>query len=148
MHLNEVHAFEAQALELLEKSRDGAAEPALAAAYDELLERARDHANLVEQKLELLGTGPSILKDCAMALGGLNWASFFQVQRDSSAKLAGFVYAVLHLQVGAYELLARTADRLKNAAIQELCRQILSEKRELADRFEKAFDIAARSSVS
>jgi hypothetical protein len=46
-----------------------------------------------------------------MRLGALNWGGFFAVQPDTRAKLAGFAYAFEHLEIGAYELLRRVAQR-------------------------------------
>jgi ferritin-like metal-binding protein YciE len=144
MHLNEVHAFEVQAIQLLEKSRDHAPDRVLATVYDDLLDKSREHADAVQRKLNALGTSPSTLKDSALAIGGLNWVLFFQIQQDAAPKLAAFIYAVLHLQIGSYELLARTASRAKESAITSCCQNIASEKRDLAVRLEESFDVAAQ----
>ncbi len=104
-HLTEVHAFESQGIHLLKKSQTIAGSTALNAIYSGARAKTREHAKAVEQRLEALGTDPSTFKDEAMALGGVNWGLFFQAQSDTPAKLAAFVYAVLHLNIGGYELL-------------------------------------------
>lgn len=146
-HLNEVHAFESQAIELLEKSRDNTRSPSLGATYDKLLQKSRHHADRIEQMLADCDSRPSTVKDSAMALGGLNWFLFFQAQRDMAAKLAAFVYAVIHLQIGGLELLARTANRLTDNAIQSTCCEIISEKQNMAADLEGSFPAAARSAL-
>ena len=146
-HVAEVHAFESQGMQLLKKSEDIAGNASLAAIYRQHLDETREHARLVEQRLEALGTDSSSLKDSALALGGLNWGLFFQAQSDTPAKLAAFVYAVLHLEIGGYELLKRTAQRSGDAETERLCESIITEKRTMASRLSEAFDSAVQATL-
>jgi ferritin-like metal-binding protein YciE len=143
MHLNEVHSFESQCIELLTKARDDAKQLTLQILYDQLLDNTTIHADRIELRLEALGTRRSIVKDSAMAIGGWNWSLFFQVQADATPKFAGFIYAVLHLQIGAYEMLQRTARRTSDEVTHSLCSGIINEKRMLAQRLANEFDVAA-----
>ncbi|MBW3541293.1 MAG: DUF892 family protein, partial [Planctomycetes bacterium] len=146
-HLGDVHAFESQGIPLLKKSQKIAGDAALEAIYSRCLEEMREHARLVEQRLEALGSDSSKLKDAALAAGGVNWGLFFQAQQDTAAKLAAFVYAFLHLEVGGYELLKRTADRAGDTETTQLCERILAEKRAMADRVSEAFDSAIEATL-
>jgi ferritin-like metal-binding protein YciE len=141
-HLTEVHAFERQNIELLKKSEEIAGSERLAAGYARQLESIREHARSVEARLDALGSDSSKLKDGALAAGGLNWAFFFQAQSDTPAKLAAFVYAVLHLQIGGYELLWRTAARAGDTETRDLCKRLVVEKRALAENLSNTFDAA------
>ena len=146
-HLAEVHAFETQNIQLLKKSENIAGSEPLETIYSQHLVEIREHARLVEQRLGELGTDASTLKDNALASGGLNWGLFFQAQSDTPAKLAVFVYAVLHLEIGGYELLKRTADRAGDAETKQLCEKILAEKRTMADRLCGEFDSAVQATL-
>jgi ferritin-like metal-binding protein YciE len=147
-HLAEVHAFESQAVRLLEKSEQLAAASSTKAVYGETLAASEQHARLVEQRLDALGADRSRLIDAAMAAGGLNWGLFFQVQSDTPAKLAAFVYAYLHLEIGGYELLKRTARRAGDAETVQLCDRILNEKVSAAERLTTTFDDAVQATLN
>jgi ferritin-like metal-binding protein YciE len=146
-HLGEVHAFESQAIQLLKKSDGMAGNAALQGAYRQCLERTEEHAGRVEQRLSTLSSNPSMVKDAALRMGGLNWSLFFQAQSDTPAKLAAFVYAVLHLEIGGYALLQRTARRAGDAETHELCQIVLEEKQGLADVLSGTFDAAVQATL-
>ncbi len=146
-HLAEVHAFESQAVQLLEKSEQLAEASSVRAVYCQALAGSQQHARWVEQRLDALGADRSRLIDAAMAAGGFNWGLFFQVQSDTPAKLAAFVYAFLHLEIGGYELLKRTARRAGDAETAQLCEKILTEKRAQADRLTTTFDDAVQATL-
>lgn len=141
-HLAEAHAFESQGIQLLQKSETIGGNATLATLYREQLAQTRHHAHLIEQRLESLGSGTSTLKDAALATGGMNWGLFFQAQSDTPAKLAAFVYAFLHLEIGGYELLKRTARRISDTQTERLCETIIIEKLQMADNLSNSFAAA------
>jgi ferritin-like metal-binding protein YciE len=147
-HLTEVHAFESQNIQLLEKSADIAGNELLADIYKRDLDQIRKHAKLVEARVEALDSSSSKLKDSALALGGLNWGLFFQAQSDTPAKLAAFVYAVLHLEIGGYELLKRTAQRIGDSETKQLCETLIAEKRAMANRLADSFTSAVQATLA
>jgi ferritin-like metal-binding protein YciE len=146
-HLGDVHAFECQGISLLNKSEQIAGSDRLASLYAQGREMAGGHAELVEQRLTQLGSDTSTLKDRALQAGGLNWGWFFQAQSDTPPKLAAFVYAVLHLSIGGYELLNRTARRGADVQTTQLCERVIADKRQMAQRLAEAFDSAVQSQL-
>jgi ferritin-like metal-binding protein YciE len=146
-HLAEVHAFESQNCQLLEKSENIAGSAKLASIYERDLNSIREHRKQVEKRLEALDTGSSKLMDSALAAGGLNWGLFFQAQSDTPAKLAAFVYAVLHLEIGGYEMLKRTARRGADEETAQLCDKLIGEKSGMAGRLTSAFDSAVEATL-
>src|SRR5204862_91276 len=79
-------------------------------------------------------SSPRALKDAALKLGGLNWGGFFAAQRDTPAKLAAFAYAFEHLEIGAYELLRRVAERDGDAETAAMAETILAQERAAAEK--------------
>jgi ferritin-like metal-binding protein YciE len=146
-HLTEVHAFESQGIQLLKKSQSIAGNTTLSAIYANALATTQEHAKAVEQRLQSLSADTSSIKDDALALGGINWGLFFQAQSDTAAKLAAFVYAVQHLDIGGYELLKRTARRIEDAETAQLCERIIADKRTIADRLSNAFQSAVQATL-
>ncbi len=146
-YLEDIHAIEGQSLALLERGTKLAGDASLAAAYEDHLHETREHRRLVEERLEARGAGPSTLKDAALRLGALNWGLFFAAQPDTPAKLAGFAYAVEHLEAAAYELARRVATRAGDRATAELAERILSEEHAAAARIHGLFDVAMDASL-
>jgi ferritin-like metal-binding protein YciE len=141
-YLEDAHAIEAQAVQLLSKGPDLAGTAELARAYEEHLAQSREHEHLVDTRLETYGARPSRLKDAALRLGALNWGMFFGAQPDTPAKLAAFSYAFEHLEIAAYELLRRVAGRAGDDQTQAMADTILADERAAADKLYRAFDNA------
>lgn len=146
-YLEDVHALEGQSISLLERGTKLAGDPALAAAYEEHLAETREHRRLVEERLRARGASPSRIKDAALRLGALNWGMFFGAQPDTPAKLAGFAYAVEHLEAAAYEILRRVASRAGDRVTVDLAERILSEEHSAAARIHALFDRAMDASL-
>jgi ferritin-like metal-binding protein YciE len=141
-YLEDAHAIEAQAIQLLSKGPDLAGTSDLASAYEEHLAQSREHQQRVENRLNSYGARPSRLKDAALRLGALNWGMFFGAQPDTPAKLAAFSYAFEHLEIAAYELLRRVAGRAGDDQTQAMADTILGDERAAADKIHRAFDSA------
>ncbi len=147
-YLADAHAIEEQAIALLERGPDLAGSPTLADLYAEHLEETRDHAELVDQRLNALGGDPSKLKDAALRLGALNWSAFFRGHPDTPGKLAAFAYAFEHLEIGGYEQLKRVAARAGDPETVDVVERILEQERTAAARISGAFDAAAAAALA
>jgi ferritin-like metal-binding protein YciE len=147
-YLADAHALEAQALVLLAKGQKIAGSGSLAEAYEHHHEETEGHSRMLEERLRELGSKPSRLKDAALSLGALNWGAFFAAQPDTPAKLAAFAFAFEHLEIAAYELLARVARAAGDAETEALAARILGEERAAAERLRALFDDALDASLS
>ena len=146
-YLADAHAIEAQAIELLSKSRKIGGDPRLEEIYSEHLEESREHQRLVEERLRARGGEPNTLKDAALRLGALNWGLFFASQPDTPAKLAGFAYAFEHLEIASYELLGRVAKRDGDEETSQLAERIGEQERTAAQRIVSCWDDALQASL-
>jgi ferritin-like metal-binding protein YciE len=147
-YLEDAHAIEGQAIQLLSKSPQLAGTDQLASAYEEHLEQSKEHQQLVDNRLQTMGARPSRLKDAALRLGALNWGMFFGAQPDTPAKLAAFSYAFEHLEIAAYELLRRMAGRAGDAQTQAAADTILGDERAASDKIYEAFDNALDATLA
>lgn len=146
-YLADAHAIEAQALQLLAKGPKLAGVPELASAYEEHRIETEEHQRLVAQRLGERGDSPSKLKDAALRLGALNWGAFFAAQPDTPAKLAAFSYAFEHLEIGAYEMLRRVAQRAGDTETEQIADRILSDEHAAAQRIRSVFDQALEATL-
>lgn len=147
-HLAEAHAFEVQSEELLRKAVELAGSEETRQVYIDHLEETRAQKADVEARLHELNTDVSWIQDAALRLGAFNWSAFFRMQKDTPAKLAVFTYAVEHLEIGAYELLARTARRAGDSETASLCRRILDQERSTARRIASSISAAVEATLA
>src|SRR4051812_3600526 len=136
-YLQDAHALELQATHVLEKG-----------GYEEHLEETREHARIIEERLEAHDAGSSKLKDAAMHMGGLNWGMFFGLQPDTPGKLAAFAYAFEHLEIGGYEQLWRVARRAGDEDTVKAVQAILAQERHAAQQIAAQWDEALEASLA
>ena len=147
-YLGDAHALEEQAIALLERAAAKAGDPMFVEVYERHLEESREHAKMLERRLDAHDGSPSAIKDAAMRLGGLNWSAFFQAHPDTPGKLAAFAYAFEHLEIAGYELLARVAARAGDEHTQSACIDILTQERAAAGTIAATFERAADASLA
>jgi ferritin-like metal-binding protein YciE len=147
-YLADVHAIEAQAIQLLEQGQAIAGDPDLQKVFNEHLEETRAQQAAVQARLYARGERPSRFKNVLLRVGGLNLSAFFGAQPDTPAKLAGFAFAFEHLEIAAYEQLMRVARRAGDDETARLAERIAGEERAAAAsiraRFEPAMQAALR----
>jgi ferritin-like metal-binding protein YciE len=141
-YLRDAHAIEAQALQLLESGPKIAGFDELAEVFRVHLEQTREQQRQVEERLRAHDSGPSRFQSTAMRVGGLNIGAFFGAQPDTPAKLAGFAYAFEHLEIAAYELLRRVAERAGDQETVAVAERILVEERGAAEKIAATWDAA------
>jgi len=146
-YLRDAHAIEAQAVQLLEAGPKIAGMDELAAFMREHLEESREHQRLVEERLRAHDSGPSRFQSTALRVGGLNVGAFFGAQPDTPAKLAGFAFAFEHLEIAAYELLRRVAERAGDHETAAMADRILAQERAAAERVSRTWDAAADAAI-
>jgi ferritin-like metal-binding protein YciE len=151
-YLRDAHAIEAQAIQVLEAGPKIVGFDELAEIFREHLEETRDQQGRVEERLRAHDSGPSRFQSTAMRVGGLNIGAFFGAQPDTPAKLAGFAYAFEHLEIAAYELLRRVAERAGDQETVAVAEGILVQERHAAERiagtWDTAIDVALREVTS
>jgi ferritin-like metal-binding protein YciE len=146
-YLTDAHAIETQAVQLLQRGPKIASDPELRSIYADHLRETFQQQRLVEERVRAQGASPSKLKDTAMRLGARGWGAFMQAQPDTAAKLAGFAFAFEHLEIAAYELLLRVAERAGDTQTVETSQRIRDEERAMAERLFGAFDAALDASL-
>jgi ferritin-like metal-binding protein YciE len=146
-YLTDAHAIEAQAMQLLETGPALAGFDELAEVFRKHLEETREQRRLVEQRLDAHDASPSRFQNTGLRIGGLNIGGFFGAQPDTPLKLAGFAYAFEHLEIAAYELLRRVAERAGDAETAAVAERIAGEERSAAERVAATWDAAVDASL-
>jgi ferritin-like metal-binding protein YciE len=146
-YLTDVHSIEVQALAQLEAAPRIAGGPGLSDAFAAHLEETREQERLVRAALEERGADTSTLKDLAGRAGGWAMIAFAQLNPDTPGKLTAHAFSYEHMELAAYELLARAARRAGDERVLQLATRIAPEERAMAERLAACFDEAVEASL-
>jgi ferritin-like metal-binding protein YciE len=145
-YLTDVHSIEEQALVQMRRAPDLVEGP-FADSFRRHLEETESQERRVRERLEAHDASPSKLKDAAGKGGGFGMVLFAKSQPDTPAKLAMHAFSYEHMEVAAYELLARAAREAGDAETAEMALAIADEEREMAGRIAAAFDEAVEQAL-
>jgi ferritin-like metal-binding protein YciE len=147
-HLTDAHSIEEQALVQMRRAPKIAGEPHLAQIFEDHLAETERHEQLVRARLDAHGAGPSRVKDAAGKAGGIGMVLFARFNPDTPGKLVNHAYSYEHMELAAYELLARVADRAGDDETAAVAREIAGEERAMAERLAQHFDEAVSASLN
>jgi ferritin-like metal-binding protein YciE len=147
-YLTDVHAIEVQALEQMKRAPGLAGDPDLAEIFTAHEGETREHERLVREALEQRDASPSTVKDAAGRIGGWGMVLFAKLNPDTPGKLAMHAYSYEHMELAAYELLRRVAERGGEEPVRNLAVQIGEQERAMAARIGERWDRAVAASLS
>jgi ferritin-like metal-binding protein YciE len=146
-HLTDVHSIEEQALTQMRKAPELAGDPELAAIFARHLIETQRQERWVRGRLEAHDAEPSTVKDVAGKAGGVGMVMFARFSPDTPGKLVNHAFSYEHMEIAAYELLARVAERAGDGVTVAVANEIADEEREMASRLEANFDRAVAASL-
>ncbi len=146
-YLADVHSIELQALAQLRAAPKIAGDERLCQAFEQHLVETEDQERRVRERLEALGGKPSKLKDAAGTAGGWGMVAFAASQPDTPGKLTMHAYSYEHMELAAYELLQRLAERAGDEETARMAEAIAAEEGRMAERLEQSFDAAVEVSL-
>ncbi len=146
-YLTDAHSIELQAIEQLRFAPRIAGDPELSRIFEVHLEESREHERLVRDQLERRNAAPSTLKDVMGRVGGWGMILFAEANPDTPGKLAAHAYSYEHMELAAYELLRRLAERGGDEAVAEMAVHIRDQERTMADRVAERWDRAVDASL-
>jgi len=146
-YLADAHSIEEQALVQMRRAPGMAGDPELAHAFSQHLRETEEHERLVRSALEQRGESPSTIKDLAGRAGGWGMLVFARLNPDTPGKLAAHAYSYEHMELAAYELLRRIADRAGEPSVAELAQRIGPDERAMADRLDGFWDRAVDAAL-
>jgi len=146
-YLSDAHSIEEQALQQLRGAPDAAGDPEIASVLREHLAETEGHERFVRERLQARGAEASKLKDLLMRVGGAGFLLFAKAQPDTPGKLVAHAYSYEHMELAAYDLLARVAERAHDAETVRLAHRIRDQEEQMARRLEGCFDRAVEASL-
>src|SRR3954452_19956000 len=147
-YLGDVHAIEEQALPQVKAAPKIAGDPTIADAFERHIGETENHEQRVRERLEALGAGPNKFKDIAGAVSGPAFVLFAKSQPDTPGKLVTHAYSYEHMELAAYELLSRVAERAHDEETVSMAKDIAEQERTMAGRLSDSWDRAVEASIS
>jgi UDP-glucose 4-epimerase len=147
-HLAAAHAIEKQGLQLLEMALKIVDDAELKGLFEKHLRESEEHELMLRERLEARGLGPAKAKDATLRIGGQQLGAFFAAQPETAARLSGFAFAFEHLEIAAYELLARVARRAGDEKVLGVAERVISEERAAAEELAGRWDRVASPASS
>jgi ferritin-like metal-binding protein YciE len=146
-YLADIHSIEQQALVQMKIAPKIAGDATLEAAFEKHIGETEDQKRRVDERLEALGGSPSKVKDVAGAATAPAFALFARLQPDTPGKLVSHAFSYEHMELAAYELLSRIAQRANDQQTVELAKQIAAQESVMARRLSDNWDVAVTASL-
>jgi len=146
-YLTDAHSIEVQALEQMRLAPRIAGDPDFARIFEEHFTETQEHERLVRAELEQRGASPSAVKDVAGRVGGWGMVLFAKLNPDTPGKLAMHAFSYEHMELAAYELLRRIADRAGDERVRALAERIGPDEQVMAGRVGERWDRAVEASL-
>ena len=146
-YLTDAHSIEQQALPQMERAKEIAGDTQIAQQFAAHLDETREHERLVAARLEARGASSSALKDLAGRVTGVGFALFAKFQPDTPGKLITHAFSYEHMELAAYDLLGRVAERAGDEETLRVAQLIGGQEQAMATRLEGFFDRAVEASL-
>jgi len=156
-YVEDAHAMETNVLQMLGSMISTTSDPEIRADLERHKEQTEAQEQRLRDRLEALGRSPSIRKETQTIVGALMKGVADQVRGDKPGKNARDGYVTEHMEIAAYELLERLAERAGDRETAEVARRNKREEEQMAEKIAANWDkfldltldeegIAARSS--
>jgi ferritin-like metal-binding protein YciE len=147
-YLADAHAIEQRALELLDAAPKLVEDAELRQIFSQHLEKTRVHEQLIRERLQAREAKLAESGDPVLPIGDLDIDAFFAAQPDTTAKVTGFAFAFVHLEIAAYELLERVALRAGDEATELTAERIQADERAARNKLARSWRRAASPSLA
>jgi ferritin-like metal-binding protein YciE len=146
-HIDEAYAMEQNVLRMLESMIITTDDPDIVRELEHHKIQTEGHAERMKQRLGSHGAAPSVVREIGGIIGALAKMPIDVVRGEKAGRNARDGYASEHLEIAAYELLSRIAERAGDEETATAAREILAEEREMAAVFEANWDRFAQLSL-
>jgi ferritin-like metal-binding protein YciE len=146
-YLQDAHAIELQALEQVKRAPKIAGDPEIAQAFEDHIGETERHRLYVEDRLLARSWKPVPQKDITARVTGVGMALFARFQPDTPGKLVAHASSYERMELAAYDLLARLAERAGDEETARDARTIAKDELAMAERLAGCFDRAVEASL-
>ena len=139
-YVEDAHAMEQNDLKMIDSMISTTDDPEVKQMLENHKRETEEHERRLRERLEAIGRGTSVRKQ-AQAVGAALLKGVGDVARgDKAGKNARDGYTAEHLEIAAYQLLERLADRAGDTETAEVARRNRADEEEMARRIDASWD--------
>jgi ferritin-like metal-binding protein YciE len=146
-HIDEAHAMEQNVLRMLDGMIAATDDPEILDALEHHQMQTQGHADRMASRLEAQGASPSAVKQRGGVLGALAKMPLDLVRGEKAGRNARDAYATEHMEIAAYELLRRIAQKAGDEETATAAEDIIVEEKQMATLIEQNWDKFAELSL-
>jgi ferritin-like metal-binding protein YciE len=105
------------------------------------------HSQRLRRRLEAHGASPSLVREATGIIGALAKLPLDMVRGDKAGRNARDGYATEHMEIAAYQLLERVANRAGDEETAEIARQNRAEEEAMARKLDEHWDLFAEAAL-
>ena len=132
-YLQDAHALERNVLAMLGSLIASSGDPEVRDRLRRHVNETDRHLRIVRDRLSALGSSPSFVTDTVAVAPAMLKGLFDQVRPDRQGKVGRDAYVTEHVEIAAYSLLGRLAERAGDHETAEAASFIRTEEEEMAD---------------
>ena len=146
-HIDEAYAMEQNVLRMLDGMISTTDDPEILQELEHHKMETEGHAQRMRQRLEAHGSSPSTVRQMTGIVGAVAKMPFDMVRGDKAGRNARDGYTTEHMEIAAYELLERIADRAGDEETATAARENLADEEAMARKLEGHWDRFAELSL-
>lgn len=146
-HIDEAYAMEQSALRMLGSMISTTDDPEIREELQRHKAETEAQADRLRRRLDSHGANPSLVREASGILGALMKGVLDRTRGEKAGRNARDGYATEHMEIAAYELLERVAQRAGDEETAEVARQNRKEEQAMAKKIEANWDKFAELSL-
>jgi ferritin-like metal-binding protein YciE len=146
-HIDEALAMEHNVQRMLDGMIESTDDQEIRSQLREHKLETERHIERLEQRLQAHGASPSTVREATGIMGALTKSVVDMVRQEKAGRNARDGYATEHLEIAAYQLLERIAERAGDTETAEVARQNRKDEETMAKRIEGNWDKFAELSL-
>src|SRR5215207_2796134 len=139
-YIEDAHAVEQNDLKMIVSMISTADDPEVKQMLETHKRETEEHERRLRERLEAIGRGTSVRKQAQAVGAALLKGVGDQARGDKAGKNARDGYMAEHLEIAAYQLLERLAEKAGDQETAEVARQNRAEEEEMARRIDQSWD--------
>jgi ferritin-like metal-binding protein YciE len=139
-YIEDAHAMEQNVSRMLDSMISTTDDPEITEMLRHHKEETERQEQRLRERLDALGAGPSTRKQAQTIAAALMKGAADQVRGDQAGKNARDGYTTEHMEIAAYQLLERLANRAGDQKTAEVARQNCAEEEAMAQKIDANWD--------
>jgi ferritin-like metal-binding protein YciE len=139
-YIEDAHAMEQSVSRSLDSMISTTDDPEIRSMLEHHKEETERHERLLRERLDALGAGTSTRKEAQTVAGALLKGIGEVARTDKPGKNARDAYVTEHMEIAAYQLLERLADRAGDQETAEVARRNCADDEAMAQKVDSNWD--------